>query len=330
MSIKEKDIKLLWGRGGNRCALCQRELSSDSFFSSDAFPLGEQAHIVAKEAQGPRGESILTPEERDSYSNLILLCPTHHSLIDKSESDYPPAKLHIIKSSHELWVQSKLAEIIDTEVVGTFSSFPTDKVSERLESASKRLLVWHTWSDYFHLELQESLRKFLNAAHDETSAEEPIARCRILLAHPDKALCAKFRVKTLYRDRPGDRLGNMVRRTASDLERAASENGEVNKKLRDIIEVRLYTSPLVMPLYIIDNRAFVGWYPEGEKSHSSPYLEVDTQRGNLPFKLETAFSKAWQASKWEWDFASKKPKLIEESANTGPQPDGTASAAPRG
>jgi len=322
MPMKDKDIKLLWGRSGNRCAICRKELSSDASYSSDTFPLGEQAHIIAKEAEGPRGGSILTPEERDSYPNLILLCPTHHRLIDKSEGDFPVEKLHIIKSSHELWIQSNLTGSIGAEVVATFSKFPTEQISQRLEIASKRLLVWHTWSDYFHLELQDSLRKFLNAAYSDTSAEEPISRCRILLAHPDKAHCAKLRVKALYRDRPGHKLSSLIRRTTSDLERAASENGEVVKKLREVIEVRLYTSVLVMPLYVVDNRAFVGWYPEGEKSHSSPYLEVDTQRGNLPFKLETAFSKAWQASKWRWNFESKQPERIAESANAGPQADG--------
>lgn len=110
MAIKESDIKLLWGRSGNLCAICRIELSQDAKRSSASFPLGEQAHIVAREPKGPRGESSLQAEERDSYSNLILLCPTHHTIIDKAEEEYPVGKLHEIKRMHELWVRTILSE----------------------------------------------------------------------------------------------------------------------------------------------------------------------------------------------------------------------------
>lgn len=29
MGITQKDIKLLWGRSGNRCSICRRELTQD-------------------------------------------------------------------------------------------------------------------------------------------------------------------------------------------------------------------------------------------------------------------------------------------------------------
>src|SRR5262245_46188249 len=98
MSIKEKDLKLLWGRSGNRCAICRTELSFDAAHSTLAFPLGEQAHIVAEEPSGPRGDSILTTAERNLYHNLLLLCPTHHTVIDKDTKGYPVERLHMIKT----------------------------------------------------------------------------------------------------------------------------------------------------------------------------------------------------------------------------------------
>lgn len=110
MPIKERDVKLLWGRSGNRCAICRLELSSDERISSASFPLGQQAHIIARESTGPRGNSPLSPEDRDSYPNLILLCPTHHSLIDKAIGDYPPETLHALKSKHEQWVRETLSD----------------------------------------------------------------------------------------------------------------------------------------------------------------------------------------------------------------------------
>src|SRR4030042_3055238 len=117
MSIKEKDINLLWGRSANRCSFpdCRMKLSQDKKMASESFPIGEQAHIVGKEEGSARSVSILSEEERDSYHNLILLCPTHHTLIDKNPEDYPIEKLHMIKAQHEYWVESTLSESHETK-----------------------------------------------------------------------------------------------------------------------------------------------------------------------------------------------------------------------
>ena len=115
--MKEKDIKLLWGRAANRCAFpdCRIKLSHDKKTASESFPLGEQAHIIGKEEGSARSNSILSDEERDSYHNLILLCPNHHTLIDKNLEDYPTEKIHMIKSQHEYWVESTLSEAYEAK-----------------------------------------------------------------------------------------------------------------------------------------------------------------------------------------------------------------------
>ncbi|NES97141.1 MAG: HNH endonuclease, partial [Desertifilum sp. SIO1I2] len=115
MAISQRDIKLLWGRAASRCAFpdCRLQLTQDSEVTESSFPIGEQAHIVAKEQNGPRGNSPLTLDERDSYANLILLCPTHHTIIDRSPEDFPIEKLHSIKTDHELWVQQTLSQTWD-------------------------------------------------------------------------------------------------------------------------------------------------------------------------------------------------------------------------
>jgi hypothetical protein len=117
MNIKEKDIKLLWGRAANRCSFpdCRMKLSQDNRTATESFPIGEQAHIVGKEKGSARSDSILSVNERDSYHNLILLCPNHHTLIDKNSKDYPIEKLHMFKSQHEYWVESTLSESHDTK-----------------------------------------------------------------------------------------------------------------------------------------------------------------------------------------------------------------------
>lgn len=113
MAIGQKDIKLLWGRSGNRCAICQVELTQDKNSTTSAFTLGEQAHIVGEKEGAARGKSTLTLEERNSYHNLILLCPNHHTEIDNNEEDWPVEKLHIVKSEHELWVTESLSSVTD-------------------------------------------------------------------------------------------------------------------------------------------------------------------------------------------------------------------------
>lgn len=113
MSIQHRDIKLLWGRAANRCAICRTKLAEDTLATETSYPTGQQAHIVAEKPDGPRGQSPLTLEDRNSYHNLILLCPTHHTTIDNNEEDYPVEVLHVIKSRHEVWVEQTLARDTD-------------------------------------------------------------------------------------------------------------------------------------------------------------------------------------------------------------------------
>jgi hypothetical protein len=111
--MKEKDIKLLWGRAASRCAFCKTELSQDKSSSNSSFVIGEHAHIVGETSGSPRGNSSLTAEERDTYHNHVLLCPNHHTEVDKNEADWPVEKLYMLKSEHELWVRENLSESID-------------------------------------------------------------------------------------------------------------------------------------------------------------------------------------------------------------------------
>jgi HNH endonuclease len=100
------DTKLLWGRAGAKCAICRSRLGQITDAGKPAL-LGEAAHIVAERTDGPRGTSILDINERNSYFNLMLLCPTCHTLIDKDPLAYPPERLHMLKAQHELRVEGQ-------------------------------------------------------------------------------------------------------------------------------------------------------------------------------------------------------------------------------
>lgn len=141
--MTEKDIKLLWGRAANRCSFCRLELSHDPKENSASFVLGEQAHIVGEKETAARGISILTLKERNRYHNLILLCPTHHTEIDKNEADWPIESLHLKKSAHELWVKETLASDSDLKLVAQ-QVVVTNIIDSAVELC--RLESWQNWT----------------------------------------------------------------------------------------------------------------------------------------------------------------------------------------
>lgn len=145
MAINQKDIKLLWGRSGNRCAICKTELTQDKESVTAAYTLGEQAHIVGEKENAARGNSPLSEKERNSYHNLILLCPNHHTAIDENETDWPVEKLHQVKSEHELWVTETLSETIDHVKLAKQTA-----VSSIVDSAVSlcRLEEWQNWTSF--------------------------------------------------------------------------------------------------------------------------------------------------------------------------------------
>lgn len=109
MGISDKTRKLLWGRSGNRCAICRCVLIMDgdqSSASTDSV-VGDECHIVSNKPQGPRHNESF-PSDPDGYDNLILLCKTHHKLVDNQPSKYTVEALQNIKKNHEEWVHRTL------------------------------------------------------------------------------------------------------------------------------------------------------------------------------------------------------------------------------
>ncbi|MEU5448274.1 MULTISPECIES: NACHT domain-containing NTPase [Streptomyces] len=106
-TIKDVDRKLLWVKSGDKCAFtgCHQELTvnvSESPERRKLVVIGEEAHIVAKEDDGPRGDPSMPSAERNSHENLMLLCPTHHTLIDKEKgANFSVETLLEMKRIHE-------------------------------------------------------------------------------------------------------------------------------------------------------------------------------------------------------------------------------------
>lgn len=51
--------------------------------------IGEIAHIISPNEGGPRHDPSISTEQVNQLDNLLLLCPTHHRMIDRNPDDYP-------------------------------------------------------------------------------------------------------------------------------------------------------------------------------------------------------------------------------------------------
>ena len=97
---------MLWGRAAATCSNpgCRAELTT-FFESSGDGHIGEMAHVISHSPGGPRSSGAAGS---DSYENLILLCPSCHTTVDKNEVDHPESMLREWKSQHEADVVLRL------------------------------------------------------------------------------------------------------------------------------------------------------------------------------------------------------------------------------
>lgn len=101
MSISTKVQRKLWASSGGYCGNpgCHCELLP--FFETGKITnIEEMAHIIGQKKDGPRGEDELPLSERDEFDNIILLCPTCHTMVDKNPDIYPKETLFLWKKNH--------------------------------------------------------------------------------------------------------------------------------------------------------------------------------------------------------------------------------------
>jgi hypothetical protein len=63
--MTDKTRKILWGRSGNRCAVCEHELVVDATAVDDESVVGDECHIVSGKGQGPRYDSAFPSDRLD-------------------------------------------------------------------------------------------------------------------------------------------------------------------------------------------------------------------------------------------------------------------------
>lgn len=112
MAVSTKTIKVLWANAAGRCAFpgCEKKLCTEASGGAAPYTIGEMAHIRGERPYSNRHDPSQPALERDGYANLILLCPDHHTEIDKSENVglYSVSSLLKMKSEHEANVSGRL------------------------------------------------------------------------------------------------------------------------------------------------------------------------------------------------------------------------------
>jgi len=102
-TIPEKVRLRLWLRAGGRCEYkgCNDYLYKDSLTLAD-MNRGYIAHIISDSPNGARGEPSFSKEMSKDFDNLMLLCDTHHRLIDREKvEEHPVELLKAYKKEHE-------------------------------------------------------------------------------------------------------------------------------------------------------------------------------------------------------------------------------------
>src|SRR6266540_1290627 len=110
MSITDKTRKILWGRSGNRCAMCRRTLVIDANSTDLESVVGDECHLISGVPNGPRYDSGFPSHNLDEIGNLILLCRVHHKMIDDQFETYTVELLNDLKQKHEGWVSTTLSD----------------------------------------------------------------------------------------------------------------------------------------------------------------------------------------------------------------------------
>lgn len=92
----------LYVQAGGRCefAGCNAYLL-EHHLTTAAGNFAQMAHIVAFSRGGPRAKKSFPPAYVNDVSNLMLLCPTCHKLIDDHPHTHPANRLRMAKADHE-------------------------------------------------------------------------------------------------------------------------------------------------------------------------------------------------------------------------------------
>lgn len=113
--MTDRDRKRLWGKSGGRCAHCRCPLLHPGQSGERETVVGQEAHIIGERPGAARYQPLFSAE-RDAYENRILLCPTHHVVVDGQPNHWTVAKLRALKDQHERTMTARTADARSDEL----------------------------------------------------------------------------------------------------------------------------------------------------------------------------------------------------------------------
>ena len=134
MNLLDKDRKQLWTAAAG---ICSYHYNGESCFQklfvnngTMDTNLGEECHIIGDKPGTARHQKEFAGKE--TYNNAILLCHSHHKIVDDNPNVYTVDVLKRMKNEHEIIISEKLAkeEIPRFVLKNTQLSLIVDKAKE--------------------------------------------------------------------------------------------------------------------------------------------------------------------------------------------------------
>ena len=177
-----KTLKILFGLSRDQCAYpqCTTTVIEPATEFSDAAVIAQICHIYALNTDGPRGKVGLTQQELNSHENLILLCPTHHQVVDKQYETYSAETLQQWKQRHEAKRKKRLLADRESVQQDVFDHrrFPKALVDGEIEGNIQNLRKTRFFQDFDKVRLPLELGRRI--VEGDLSGGTDKVRCRAL------------------------------------------------------------------------------------------------------------------------------------------------------
>lgn len=181
--------KALFALSGNQCAYpdCRQRLTHRQGPCTATTVVGQVCHIHGKRAGSPRWNPDLTEEQIHDFSNLIVLCPTHHTYVDTQPDVYTADSLRKWKHDREnRLLAEKMERASHAAHADSSLPFPTSLVDQKIQETLQvirrgRLLQGFDTSDRC-LQLGTALTSGEYAGGTASIRAQALAWCARLLA----------------------------------------------------------------------------------------------------------------------------------------------------
>lgn len=150
MVLSDRDRKILWAKAGNRCSYrykgnnCTQKMV-EAPNGSDTV-VGFECHIVGKTKDSARFLDNYPNDKMDTYENRILLCGSHHKLVDdkNNEQIYTIQIVRKMKKEHEYFISNR--QIVADNLVNNRLRNYFQRLYDRFEDPYSPNLGYELWN----------------------------------------------------------------------------------------------------------------------------------------------------------------------------------------